>query len=94
MDQSPEGAKVSPLWALGEIASDVGGHLSLHGSWGPEAIRHPQPDWTAQLLYTAGDPPQPVAWFGTGATLDEACEQILDQLLAALAKPTQEDTQP
>lgn len=93
---TPEVVKASPLWALSEIAADVKGHLSLHASWGSEAIRHPAPDWTAQLIYTAavtGPQPEPVAWFGTGATLDEACEGILDQLLAALAsKPTQGDT--
>lgn len=93
---TPEAVHASPLWALGEIAADVKGHLSLHASWGSEAIRHPAPDWTVQLIYTAavtGPQPEPVAWFGTGATLDEACEGILDQLLAALAsKPTQKDT--
>lgn len=93
---TPEVVHASPLWALSEIAADVKGHLSLHASWGSEAIRHPAPDWTAQLIYTAavtGPQPEPVAWFGTGATLDEACEKILDQLLAALAsKPTQENT--
>lgn len=84
-----------PLEALAAIASDVKGHISIHASYGPEAIRHPAPDWTCQLIYTVTDEirgSNPVTWFGTGATLDAAVEQILDQLLAALAERTQKDT--
>lgn len=95
---TPAPVQLAPLDQLAAIAAEVKGHLSLHASYGPEAIRHPAPDWTAQLIYTAGDPPQPVAWFGTGGTLDLACQAVVEQIEEAVEvagyanEPTQEDT--
>lgn len=90
-----EPAPESPLSLLATIAREVQAHLTLHASYGPEAIRHPEPDWTCQLAWATSDPAEPVlAYFGTGASLVEAAARVVEQItdaIAALPDP-QEDT--
>lgn len=75
---------MSNLDTLAELARETQGHVTIHCSYGPDATRHPDADWTAQLIYTAGEPPAPQAWFGVGASLGLACQHVLDQIQRAV----------
>lgn len=73
------------LTQLCDVAHDTQGHVTLHASYGPQASRFPEPDWSAQLVYIAGDPPLPVAWFGVGATIELAAASVIEQITDAIA---------
>lgn len=80
---------MSALDQLAEVARAYLGHVTIHVSYGPEAERHPEPDWACQLIFTGtarfpdGDKPHVFNWYSSGGTLDEAAQAVLDQITLA-----------
>lgn len=67
---------------LDQFARQVRGHVTLHATYGVEAQRHPEPDWSCQLTFSTPDGPG--AYYGTGASAEEAISDVLRQIYAAI----------
>lgn len=67
---------------LFEIATETLAHVTLHATFGREAVRHPFPDWTCQIAWGAQSPLAltPQSFFGTGGSPDEAAAHVLRQI--------------
>jgi hypothetical protein len=75
-----------PSTQLDAVARQVKGHVTIHASYGPEAERHPDPDWSCQLVWATGQPEQPVAsYYGVGTSMPYAIRHVLTQIAAAIA---------
>lgn len=84
-----------PLLRIEMIAREVLGHLTIHASYGEEATRHPDPDWTCQLVWATGQPAEPIqSFFGAGSTLAFAVAHVLAQIDAAIQALDQEEDTP
>lgn len=82
-----------PFAQLDAVARQVKGHVTIHASYGPEAERHPDPDWSCQLVWATGAPEAPVAsYYGVGTTMPYAIRHVLTQIAAAIAAlPTSQE---
>lgn len=81
--------------SLFEIATETLAHVTLHATFGVEAIRHPMPDWTCQIAWGAVTGATPASFFGAGATPEEAAAHVLTQIADAYPAddPTHEPPQ-
>lgn len=93
---SPPSQSLDPLVALDRSAREVKGHVTLHASYGPQASRHPEPDWSCQLVWATGQPEQPVlSFYGVGTSMQHAVRHLLHQIeeaVAAQATPPEEES--
>lgn len=93
----PPSQASNPLDQLDRIARQVRGHVTLHAAYGTAASRHPDPDWSCQIVWATGEPEQPVlSFYGVGTTLLYAVRHVLAQIEAAVAAqtPTPEEEAP
>lgn len=71
----------TPITDLVAHAARVEGHVTLHANYTPTSTRHPEPDWSAQVIWIVTDQQtgqsEPASIYGTGATLAEACATAL-----------------
>lgn len=80
-----------PFAQLDAVAREVRGHVTIHASYGEEATRHPDPDWSCQIVWATGRPDEPThAFFGAGTTMPHAIRHVLTQIREAI-DATQED---
>lgn len=94
-ERLPPSQSLDPLGQLDGIAREVKGHVTLHAAYGTAARRHPDPDWSCQIVWATGQPEQPVlSFYGDGPTLPAAVRHVLVQIEAAIAAQTPEEEPP
>jgi hypothetical protein len=83
------------LTQIVEVAAATRAQLTFHASYAATAERHPDPDWSAHIVWAAAGEGEgallAASFFSGGATLEEAVTRLLDELHAAY--PTHEPTQ-